>query len=121
MRILAGQGAQVCFAHLSRASNDSLAKIFEETSRNNTLARASCHQIGVLDLMAQSSVSLEEVCLLDPKAEQELSPQDGDGRFSWFLFGVCVYFIIPSCRYYHAMVGTYQMLVFLSGNTRFAS
>lgn len=31
---------------------------------------------------------LENVCLLDPKAEQELSPNDGDGRFVGFLFGV---------------------------------
>ncbi|KAG7095996.1 hypothetical protein E1B28_006678 [Marasmius oreades] len=31
--------------------------------------------------------SLGKVCLLDPKAEKELSPEDGDGRFQWFLFG----------------------------------
>lgn len=31
---------------------------------------------------------LENVCLLDPKAETELSPEDGDGRFAGFLFGV---------------------------------
>jgi ribosome biogenesis SPOUT family RNA methylase Rps3 len=87
MRTLAGPGAQVYFTNLSRTSSDSLAKIFNETPKNDALARTSCYKIGVLDLMKQSSVSLEEVCLLDPKAEEELSPKDGDGRFSWFLFG----------------------------------
>ena len=38
--------------------------------------------------MKQAGVSLDKVCLLDPKAEKELSPEDGDGRFEWFLFGV---------------------------------
>ena len=91
MRTLAGPGAQVYFTNLSRTSSDSLAKIFNETPKNDALARTSCYKIGVLDLMKQSSVSLEEVCLLDPKAEEELSPKDGDGRFSWFLFGVCIF------------------------------
>jgi ribosome biogenesis SPOUT family RNA methylase Rps3 len=35
-----------------------------------------------------SDTNIEKVCLLDPKAEQELSPDDGDGRFEYFLFGV---------------------------------
>jgi len=87
MRSLAGPGAQVHFTHLSRTSSDSLTKIFEEAQKKETLAQTSCHKIGMLDLMKQSSVSLEQVCLLDPKAEEPLSPQDGDGRFSWFLFG----------------------------------
>jgi len=87
MRILTGPGAQVYFTNLSRASRDSLTKIFEEAPENDTLAYASCHEMSMLDLMKQSSVSLQEVCLLDPKAEENLSPLDGDGRFLWFLFG----------------------------------
>jgi ribosome biogenesis SPOUT family RNA methylase Rps3 len=90
MRTLAGPSAQVYFTNLSQTSSDSLKKIFGEASKDDALAHASCHQIGVLDLMKQASISLEEVCLLDPKAEKELSPPDGDGRFSWFLFGVCL-------------------------------
>jgi len=39
--------------------------------------------------MKASGVELDKVCLLDPKAETALSPEDGDGRFEWFLFGVC--------------------------------
>jgi ribosome biogenesis SPOUT family RNA methylase Rps3 len=38
--------------------------------------------------MEASGIELDKVCLLDPKAEAALSPEDGDGRFEWFLFGV---------------------------------
>lgn len=51
-------------------------------------ANVQVTSIGIIDLMKQEGVGLESVCLLDPKAEKELSPEDGDGRFSWFLFGV---------------------------------
>lgn len=43
---------------------------------------------GILDVMEEEGVPLSSVCLLDPKATQPLSPEDGDGRFKWFLFGV---------------------------------
>ncbi|CAE6452235.1 unnamed protein product [Rhizoctonia solani] len=36
--------------------------------------------------MKQHGIDLNQVCLLDPKAEKELSPSDGE-EFSWFLFG----------------------------------
>lgn len=42
----------------------------------------------MLQLMDRSNVPLGRVCLLDPKAEQELAPEDGEGNFDWFLFGV---------------------------------
>ena len=38
--------------------------------------------------MEEKGIPLDKVCLLDPKAEKELAPEDGDGRFEWFLFGV---------------------------------
>ena len=38
--------------------------------------------------MEASGIELDKVCLLDPKAENALSPEDGDGQFEWFLFGV---------------------------------
>lgn len=44
--------------------------------------------MSVLDLMKSHTVPLHRVCLLDPKAHQELSPEDGEGNFDWFLFGV---------------------------------
>ena len=41
--------------------------------------------------MKARNVSLDKVCLLDPKATKELSPEDGDGTFTWFLFGVSIF------------------------------
>jgi len=39
--------------------------------------------------MQARNVPLEQVCLLDPKASEALTPADGDaGKFAWFLFGV---------------------------------
>ena len=109
MRILAGQGAQVCFTHLSRTSSDSLSKIFGKAPMSEALAHTSCHQISVLDLMEHASVPTEKVCLLDPKSKEELSPSDGDGRFSWFLFGVRIYVILSS-----------TLIYLMAGNTWFA-
>lgn len=88
--MLAGPTAHVHFTHLSKSSSESLAAAFETTSGSN-LSKASCHQSGVLDLIKESpsGPDLQRVCLLDPKAEKALSPEDGDGRFDWFLFGVC--------------------------------
>jgi len=90
MRTLAGPNAHLHFTHLSKSSCGSLSSAFTDASSGESpLAQASCHQEGVLDLMQKSGVSLAQVCLLDPKAERILSPEDGDGRFAWFLFGVC--------------------------------
>ena len=90
MRMLGGSEARIHFTHLSKLSSTSLARSFEgfAASGNKSMAQAFTHNISVLDLMKESSVPLEKVCLLDPKAEKELSVDDGDGRFEWFLFGV---------------------------------
>ncbi|KAK7442024.1 hypothetical protein VKT23_016301 [Stygiomarasmius scandens] len=93
MRTLAGQGSHVHFTHLSSSSSQSLKTKFDAVQGEN-LAEASSHQAGVLDLIKERlGGSLDKVCLLDPKAEKELSPEDGDGRFEWFLFGVSPTFI----------------------------
>ncbi|KAJ7720915.1 SAM-dependent RNA methyltransferase [Mycena metata] len=88
MRMLAGSDAKIHFTHLSKASRDSLSAVFVP---KEGLAEANCHQVGVLDLIRQQlggdADALQKVCLLDPKAELPLSPEDGDGRFEWFLFG----------------------------------
>ncbi|KAF9031349.1 hypothetical protein BDZ89DRAFT_625670 [Hymenopellis radicata] len=42
---------------------------------------------GVMDRINALGLSVGDVCLLDPKADQELAPTDGDGRFKWLLFG----------------------------------
>ncbi|KAF5371133.1 hypothetical protein D9758_004132 [Tetrapyrgos nigripes] len=88
MRTLAGQGSHVHFTHLSSSSSEPLKAKFANIPEGENLSEASCHQEGVLDLIKEHlGGSLEKVCLLDPKAEKELSPEDGDGRFQWFLFG----------------------------------
>ena len=94
MRMLAGPDAHVQFTNLSKSSSDFLASAFKSSTVDATVSQFSCHQMGVLDLMKASGVLLDKVCLLDPKAEKALSPEDGDGRFQWFLFGVCPFFHI---------------------------
>ncbi|TDL27930.1 DUF431-domain-containing protein [Rickenella mellea] len=86
MRTLAGPDARVLFTHLSQSSSKSLSNVFSDDS-STSLASASAYQIGVLELMKQNNIPLNKVCLLDPKAEKELAPVDGDGEFEWFLFG----------------------------------
>ena len=89
MRILAGRGAHVRFTSLSQSSADAITSAFG-TVADPLLSNFSCHRQGVRELMKASGVELDKVCLLDPKAETALSPEDGgDGRFEWFLFGVC--------------------------------
>lgn len=88
MRTLAGPSAHVHFTHMSESAGNSLHTALHAGNTSEAIADASCHRLGVLDLMKREGVPLEKVCLLDPKAPQELSPDDGDGRFSWFLFGV---------------------------------
>ncbi|EKM78279.1 hypothetical protein AGABI1DRAFT_121406 [Agaricus bisporus var. burnettii JB137-S8] len=89
MRTLAGPGSHIHFTSLSKPSSISLSDQFrpQAESEDSQLANVQCHQQGILDLMRSQNVSLDQVCLLDPKAEQILSPLDGDGKFSWFLFG----------------------------------
>jgi ribosome biogenesis protein Tsr3 len=92
MRTLAGRDGHVHFTHLSKTSCRSLTVIFQASDLGNSgsdLAEASCHEYGVLDLIKdRAETSRVRVCLLDPQAKQELSPEDGDGRFEYFLFGV---------------------------------
>ena len=89
MRTLAGTGAAVHFTHLSQGSASTLASLFvDPADAPHARASAYAHQKTVLELMEEKGIPLEKVCLLDPKAERELAPEDGDGRFEWFLFGV---------------------------------
>ncbi|KAI5118362.1 hypothetical protein M0805_004335 [Coniferiporia weirii] len=93
MRTLAGPDAHVHFTHLSKSSSDSLSAVFTTGSdQSHPSAKALAHQIGVLEFMQQNDIPINRVCLLDPKAEKSLSPEDGNGAFDCFLFGVCVAF-----------------------------
>jgi ribosome biogenesis SPOUT family RNA methylase Rps3 len=89
MRILAGEPARLYFTHLSKPSRASLSTVFA-ASDDRSLAKTACFDLGVHEMIRQSleGISSDQVCLLDPKAEAELSPEDGDSRFQWFLFGV---------------------------------
>lgn len=90
MRTFAGPNAEVHFTHLSQASTNSLSSIFsnEDPSSSKDKAKAYFHTQGLVDLMKERNFAINKVCLLDPKAEKVLSPEDGDGEFEWFLFGV---------------------------------
>jgi len=87
MQDLAGSQSSIYFTHVSPTSQVSLNRLFPETTGNDAKASVSAHTISVLDLMKSKDVPLEKVCLLDPKATQEISPEDGNGVFEWFLFG----------------------------------
>lgn len=87
MRSFAGPRATVHFTHLSPASCSTLSSLFSQDPEPSR-ADAFAHQKSVIQLMEEKGIPLEKVCLLDPKAEKELAPEDGDGRFEWFLFGV---------------------------------
>lgn len=86
MRTLAGPESEVHFTHLSKSSCDTLTSLFAQ-SASGEAAPGFAHSEGVLDFMKAKGVPLDKVCLLDPKAEKPLAPEDGDGRFEWFLFG----------------------------------
>ncbi|KAI0772772.1 DUF431-domain-containing protein [Trametes elegans] len=86
MRTLAGADATVHFTHLSQSSCTTLSTLFAQDA-DASKSPAYAHSKSVLELMEERGVPLEKVCLLDPKADKELSPEDGDGRFEWFLFG----------------------------------
>lgn len=87
MLLLSGKDSQVYFTHLSKTSVNSLSRIFEDVTGADQ-ATGKGYTTGILELAELEGVPLDKICLLDPKAKQVLSPDDGDGRFSLFLFGV---------------------------------
>ena len=90
MRTLAGPGSEVHFTHLTQACSRALLKSFAGSSEGTSadhIADVFCTTQGVLDFIKAIGVSLDQVCLLDPKAESELSPDD---TYTNFLFGVGV-------------------------------
>ncbi|KAH7926926.1 DUF431-domain-containing protein [Leucogyrophana mollusca] len=81
---LAGQSASVHFTHLSQNSGISLGD--KLASLGHAPASFEIHTESILSVLGQRNIPLSQVCLLDPKAEKALSPDDGRG-FTWFLFG----------------------------------
>ncbi|EGO01286.1 hypothetical protein SERLA73DRAFT_87818 [Serpula lacrymans var. lacrymans S7.3] len=93
MRTLAGPSAHIHFTHLSQTSCDSLSKAFSSSpstatgsSEHPPAASFQTHPDSILTLLEKNHVPLSKVCLLDPKAEKVLSPED-ENEFAWFLFG----------------------------------
>ncbi|KAF5352311.1 hypothetical protein D9758_011952 [Tetrapyrgos nigripes] len=85
MGTLADQGSLVHLTHLSSSSELLKAKFANVPYGGENLAKTSCHQAEVLNLIKEHICgSLRKVCLLDPEAEQELLPEDGDGGLSAF-------------------------------------
>ncbi|CAE6387494.1 unnamed protein product [Rhizoctonia solani] len=80
---IAGPTSSVLFTHLSSASRAALNSALASVQDSS---KFEVHSLGISDVMKQHGVDLNQVCLLDPKAEKELAPSDGES-FSWFLFG----------------------------------
>ncbi|KAG8752990.1 hypothetical protein FRC14_006535, partial [Serendipita sp. 396] len=97
MLSFAGEGSTVIFNHLSRSSCSALdsalseginaqTKVSDYPSRKSVASHQSS-SLTLEELMKSHNIGKERICLLDPKSPIELSPNDGDGIFDWFLFG----------------------------------
>ncbi|KAG1740530.1 uncharacterized protein EDB91DRAFT_1132993 [Suillus paluster] len=76
MIMLAGINGRVEFTHLSHNSGLSLdARL---SSINEPAASHEVHTKSVLELLEQKYISITRVCLLDPKAQTALAPEDGN-------------------------------------------
>lgn len=98
---LAPESSTVHFTSLSQTSASQLSDSLRRTptdskpvaSSSNPLANPSPHTAPILALLEELSIPPSRVCLLDPKAEKELSPEDfneddaGAVGFDMFLFG----------------------------------
>ncbi|KAH7337653.1 SAM-dependent RNA methyltransferase [Rhizoctonia solani] len=85
MIAIAGPTSSVLFTHLSSSSRAALNSALASVQDSS---KFEVHSLGILDVMKQHGVDVSQVCLLDPKAEKQLSPSDSES-FSWYLFGVC--------------------------------
>lgn len=84
MIMLAGINGRVEFTHLSHNSSSSLNA--QLALINEPAASYRVHTQSVMELLEQDNVPITRVCLLDPKAQIALSPEDGK-IFDHFLFG----------------------------------
>ncbi|BGP32335.1 hypothetical protein JCM10296v2_004116 [Rhodotorula toruloides] len=80
----AGEGNTVIFSSLSSSSVKSLSEQLVDRGAREGSFRAETRS--VRQLMKEEGVPLEKVCLLDPRAEKGIAPEDGR-EYDWFLFG----------------------------------
>ncbi|KAG1818990.1 DUF431-domain-containing protein [Suillus subaureus] len=85
MIMLAGINGRVEFTHLSHNSSSSLDARLAPI--NESAASYQVHTQSVMEMLEQNNISITRVCLLDPKAQTALAPEDGK-IFDHFLFGV---------------------------------
>ena len=104
---LAGPESIVIFAHLSKASCDALNDALHESGVSERQAKFEVHEKGIMELMREREIDLKNVCLLDPKANRGLAPQDGEAEFQWFLFGV-IRLIVTRRNKHHLTFGYFQ-------------
>ncbi|KAJ9097173.1 hypothetical protein QFC21_004842 [Naganishia friedmannii] len=88
----AGPHSQVLFTSLSSASAEILPKQLKDAvaKHGTPVAEAHATTTPILQLLSSATppIPISKVCLLDPKAERVLSPEDGEeGVFEYFLFG----------------------------------
>ncbi|KAG2051872.1 DUF431-domain-containing protein [Suillus hirtellus] len=84
MIMLAGINGRVEFTHLSQNSSSSLDARLASINEPSALYRV--HTQSVMELLEQNNIPITRVCLLDPKAQTVLAPEDGK-IFDHFLFG----------------------------------
>lgn len=82
IKVAAPAGSRVLFSSLSPASTSSLSTLL--TAKGAHAAAFKTDSRTVLQLMQLEGVDLSRVCLLDPRAEKEIAPEDAD-EFDWFL------------------------------------
>ncbi|KAG0699389.1 SAM-dependent RNA methyltransferase [Suillus ampliporus] len=84
MIMLAGINGRVEFTHLSHNSGSSLDARLASISER--AASYQVHTKSILELLEQKKIPITRVCLLDPRAQTVLAPEDGKS-FDYFLFG----------------------------------
>lgn len=80
----ADKDARVIYTNLSSTSYQSLSECLEPSE--GKAAETQCYREGIMDIINREGIPHDKVCLLDPKAEEEIQPEDFD-KFSHFLFG----------------------------------
>ncbi|KAK4702287.1 hypothetical protein P7C70_g3934, partial [Phenoliferia sp. Uapishka_3] len=84
VKVTSPSGSRVIFSSLSPTSTTSLSDLLTKKGANSKDFKVDSR--AVLELMKDEGVDIRRVCLLDPRAEKEIAPEDGE-EFDWFLFG----------------------------------
>lgn len=77
-------GSKVIYTNLSPISFNTLNSYLKE--EENKTASGHCHSESITKIMDNENISKSRVCLLDPKAPKEISPEDIN-QFDYYLFG----------------------------------